>query len=120
MNSILEDQLVKKYPMLCKNYHGDPTVTCFAFGFECGDGWYYIIDKALEKIQKISNDVGLEVTIAQVKQKFNMLRIYVDFEVGARGEKIQQAIHQIHSIINQAEEEAAHTCERTGLKKTDQ
>ena len=41
----LENKLVEKYPAMFVNYHGDERDTCMAFGFECGDGWYDILDK---------------------------------------------------------------------------
>lgn len=117
MNSVLEETLVKKYPELCIDYQGDMSRTCFAFGFEHGDGWYRLVDEALGKIQSISSKVGLGVKIAQIKSKFGQLRLYVDFDQGASGAIIQQAISQINDVIDCAERESCFVCERSGDKK---
>ena len=44
MKPELEKILVEKYPTLLKEYGGDPMQTCMAWGIECGDGWFKIID----------------------------------------------------------------------------
>lgn len=114
MDTKLEQQLVTKYPILCKDYLGDISKTCFGWGFECGDGWYRLIDDALGQIQQVMEQTGLGVTVAQIKSKFGGLRLYVDFEPGPSGVKIQQAISQVNAIINKAEKESIVTCERSG------
>jgi len=49
-----------------------------AFGYECGEGWYKLIeccfDRIEEYIKEHEQEVGLE--ILQVKEKFGGLRIY--------------------------------------------
>lgn len=44
-------------------------------GFGVGDGWFPHVAKALREINK----VGIPWELAQVKQKFCQLRIYIDF-----------------------------------------
>lgn len=44
MRKELDEALVAKYPHIFKNRFGDPRETLMCFGFECGDGWYNIID----------------------------------------------------------------------------
>ena len=44
MTDELEITLATKYPNLFKNYKGDPKRTCMAWGIECCDGWYKILD----------------------------------------------------------------------------
>ena len=44
MRKELDEALVAKYPQIFKNRFGDPRETLMCFGFECGDGWYNIID----------------------------------------------------------------------------
>jgi hypothetical protein len=49
-------------------------------GFSVGDGWLEPVKDALRKITKIAQEAGLEWQLAQVKQKFCQLRIYIDVE----------------------------------------
>lgn len=44
MNPKKQNRLVRKYPSLYRDVGGDPRTTCMTWGFECGDGWYDIID----------------------------------------------------------------------------
>lgn len=44
MREELDKALCEKYPELFKNRHADPTLTPMAWGFDCGDGWYNLID----------------------------------------------------------------------------
>ena len=43
MKAELALQLTKSYPNLYRNYGKDAMVTCMAWGFECGDGWFELI-----------------------------------------------------------------------------
>ena len=44
MRRELDEALCAKYPQIFKDRNGDPRQTLMCFGFECGDGWYGIID----------------------------------------------------------------------------
>ena len=44
MREELDAKLVEKYPQIFKNRFGDMRETAMCWGFECGDGWYNIID----------------------------------------------------------------------------
>ena len=44
MRRELDEALCAKYPQIFKDRRGDPRNTLMCFGFECGDGWYNIID----------------------------------------------------------------------------
>jgi hypothetical protein len=44
MREELDAKLVAKYPQIFKNRFGDMRETAMCWGFECGDGWYNIID----------------------------------------------------------------------------
>ena len=46
-----DDYLVEKYPKLFKNRYADMTETCMCWGFECGDGWFNIINNLCSLIQ---------------------------------------------------------------------
>jgi len=51
MNRHLEEYLVKKYPKIFADYGGDPRKTCMAWGMDCGDGWFFILDALCTRIQ---------------------------------------------------------------------
>lgn len=44
-------ELCKKYPKIFKDRYADVHTTAMCWGFECGDGWYNIIDKLCANIQ---------------------------------------------------------------------
>ena len=44
MRKELDEKLCEKYPLIFKNRHADMTETAMCWGFECGDGWYNLID----------------------------------------------------------------------------
>lgn len=46
-----DEELCKKYPKIFKDRHADMHTTAMCWGFECGDGWYNIIDKLCSNIQ---------------------------------------------------------------------
>lgn len=43
--------LCEKYPLIFANRHGDVRTTAMCWGFECGDGWYNIINNLCSNIQ---------------------------------------------------------------------
>jgi hypothetical protein len=44
MRRELDEKLCEKYPLIFKNRNAPMTETAMCWGFECGDGWYNIID----------------------------------------------------------------------------
>ncbi len=46
-----DEELCKKYPKIFKDRYADMRTTAMCWGFECGDGWYNIIDKLCSNIQ---------------------------------------------------------------------
>ena len=46
MKDELDQKLVNKYPEIFRNRYGDMRETAMCWGFECGDGWYDLIDNA--------------------------------------------------------------------------
>lgn len=73
MNSQLDKALCIRYPSLL--LRGEISNND-SFFFECGDGWFDIINATLDVIDKkpTRSDPGISVT--QVKEKFGLLRIY--------------------------------------------
>lgn len=109
----LELQLVNKFPELCKQYGGDMKETCFAFGFECYDGWFNLIEETLSEIDKISKENSIDVSIAQIKQKFGKLVIYLDFEPSEKPNK--DGIQEIYKVIDSAYTKSEKISEISGL-----
>lgn len=71
-------QLFKKYKKLFpKKDRKNAMQSLMCFGFECGNGWYNIIDKLCSCIQNYITGNELEqVIVTQVKEKFGGLRFY--------------------------------------------
>ena len=44
MRKELDETLCAKYPLIFRDRHENMQVTAMCWGFECGDGWYNIID----------------------------------------------------------------------------
>lgn len=58
MKRELDEQLCKKYPKIFANRHKDMKETAMCWGFECGDGWYQILDALCANIQNhIDNSI---------------------------------------------------------------
>jgi hypothetical protein len=115
MKEELELKLVAKYPDICSNYGGDQMVTCFHWGFECGDGWYELIDSCLEQIDYIAKKNNISVKIDQIKSKLGRLVIYLDFEKGPTGKHVSAAIDAIHNIVDQVWKNSQNISEISGL-----
>lgn len=85
MNLELDKKLCASYPKIFSDTREDPPGSeekCF--GFECGDGWYNLIDSLCKSIQfhidhnsKKGNEIP-QVVAVQIKEKFGTLRFYVD------------------------------------------
>lgn len=114
MKNELEMQLVAKYPDILKSYGGPPDETCMAWGIECGDGWYRLLDQCMAELQYLCDkfstaDRKVEVHAQQIKEKYGTLRFYVSVE---NANEIESLI--IYRTIDAAESESANTCEVTG------
>jgi len=71
MNQELTEKLYKNYEKL----FGEG----LDFGFECGDGWYPIINKMCRMIQyNVDSTKSEQVVACQVKEKFGGLRFYIN------------------------------------------
>lgn len=134
MTPSLEAKLVAKYPEIFKDYKGDPSKTCMAYGIAVGDGWFDLIDTmceeltrslksaefhlkrlklyhptSLEKIalqeKKVEKERSLVPVAAQVKEKFGGLRFYVE-----------EGTQEHYAIIDFAENISYKLCEECGNK----
>ncbi len=119
MKSELELELVRKYPKILKDYKGDTMQTCMAWGMECDDGWYDLLDKCMEKLQYFcdlcfyKSRVEVQVVATQIKEKYGTLSFYTSVY---SDNNIERNI--IDDIITEAEIRSAHTCEVTGKDGT--
>ena len=81
MRKELDEKLCSNYPKIFANRNGDMKSTAMCWGFECGDGWYNIIDALCSSMQHYydNNGTGLHQPVAsQVKEKYGTLRFYYD------------------------------------------
>ena len=51
MKQELDKLLCKKYPKMMVNRNKNMQETCMCWGFECGDGWFNILDQLMGNIQ---------------------------------------------------------------------
>lgn len=67
-----DDYLCNKYPKIFQNRHADMRTTCMCWGFECGDGWFNLIDGLCSTIQGHidwrTRDVERDVSFNQALQ----------------------------------------------------
>jgi hypothetical protein len=106
MSPELDKQLCDKYPKIFANRYKSAQESCLAFGIECGDGWYNILDNLCASANhmwstsvEIDADDAVKLDIkenpyggyfapvpapqmvaSQVKEKFGTLRFYYDLE----------------------------------------
>ena len=127
MREELDAKLCKKYPEIFRDRHGDMKETLMCWGFECGDGWYQILDSLCGQIQhhinwshknhawdkewnhehpeekrKVRKPVP-QVVAVQVKEKFGGLRFYY-----------QGGDDYVRGLVAMAESWAAVSCEQCG------
>ena len=90
MKPELQKQLVEKYPKIFGEVGSTPQQSCMAFGIECGDGWYWLIDQLCKELQfNIDKNGQAQIVAAQVKEKFGGLRFYI----GSGSDEQFAAIH---------------------------
>jgi len=108
MKPELDKQLCEKYPKIFAQRNLPMSETCMCWGFDCGDGWYWLVDNLCGAIQsyvdsrndgvrirnkarkegRLSDGFGYEggkeeekewqVEATQVKEKFGGLRFYIN------------------------------------------
>jgi hypothetical protein len=116
MNQELDQLLCEKYPKMMVNRDKSMMETCMCWGFECGDGWFTILDQLMGNIQHHIdwNNKNFEkgykqykqvpqVTLDQVKEKFGTLRFYY-----------QGGDDEISGMVRMAESMSSVTCEQCG------
>ena len=82
MKQALDKLLCEKYPKIMVNRNKDMKETTMCWGFECGDGWFNILDQLMGNIQhhidwrNKKEEFIAQVTLDQVKEKFGTLSFY--------------------------------------------
>jgi hypothetical protein len=77
--------------------------------FQCDEGWWGIINEAIEKISEVVG--GNYFEFEQIKEKLGGLRIYYRFDPNVIKVDIAASIRD---IVKKAEAKASVTCEITG------
>ena len=128
MRQELDALLCERYPKMMVNRNKPMTETCMCWGFECGNGWFNILDQLMGNIQNHidwkekqrdwvikSNSTAApedvrpvpdaipQVTLDQVKEKFGTLRFYY-----TGGDDV------IDGMVRMAESMSGCTCELCG------
>ena len=128
MKQELDAQLCERYPKMMVNRNKSMMETTMYWGFECGDGWFNIIDQLMGNIQhhidwkerqrevairfnskaasgemrEVPEEIS-QVTVDQVKEKFGTLRFYY-----TGGDDY------IDGLVSMAESMSGVTCETCG------
>jgi len=109
MHEELDKKLVKDFPLLFTDRHGDMKETCMCWGFDCGNGWYKLIREASEKLEPLIAQYKKEhpgdyhPRAVQVKEKFGTLRFYMSSETDEMG-----------MILTEVEDKSDTICEECG------
>lgn len=75
MREDLDNALCANWPTIFADRHGDPSATGMCWGFQCGDGWFWLIDLACAALMREAELYGAPMPVAtQVKEKFGSLR----------------------------------------------
>jgi hypothetical protein len=72
MDKRIELYWVEKYPDLFSEYHVGVHKSPMARGFECGNGWFDLMDQLWRDLSKFKG-----LVIGQVKEKFACLNVYI-------------------------------------------
>lgn len=121
MNQELTNKLFTRYPFLYADKNKPITESLVCFGFECGDGWFDLIDdlsRALEKeieqwIKKNGQltDEGYMSSdfprAFQMKEKFGRYRMYMT-----------HGTDKMYKLLDEAEDKSATICMKCGQPGT--
>lgn len=82
MNKKLQNKLYRKYPKIFRQKDLPMKETAMCWGFQCGNGWYWLIDNLCDSIQSYI-DLNPHLKLKQVeantvKEKYGGLRFYID------------------------------------------
>ena len=103
MKKELEEQLYKKYPKLFAEVGLSPMQSCMAFGLECSEGWYNIIERMCSLIQHHIKETRKQSAVIRrynrvLKQAINgndkNLRFYYANRLGWSDEQVEEFVQR--------------------------
>ncbi len=111
MNKRFEKALQEEFPNLYKDLYGPMNETPMHWGITCGDGWFVLIWKLSEKLEPMivkwieeHPDDPSTPRAAQIKEKFGLLRYYMD-----------DGTDEMYNIIHEYENASGEVCEDCGM-----
>ena len=142
MRKELDEALCAKYPLIFKDRHADMRTTAMCWGFDCGDGWYNIIDvlcgkltwqyrQAEDTYNSIKDKVGKprfegypgsvtqeQIDAAKVAMEENQKTVPIATQIkekfGGLRFYVQSATDEQYNYISFAESLSYRTCEECG------
>jgi len=120
MNLEYENKLAGEFPFmhrnseaLKQNYISD---LYGAFGFECGDGWYELLQEMCVEIAKAYTNQSVEIDFKplQIKEKYGTLRVYF-----ATSEEMYKPIQKIIDKYKKKSETICEECGQLGMMRND-
>ena len=79
MSPELDALLRERHPLIFVGTPENGSLTPFGqHGFQCGDGWFDLIDGLCENLQNATKQGGRQVVASQVKEKYGALRFYTN------------------------------------------
>lgn len=110
MTKELDEKLCRDFPKIFKDRRADMRNTAMCWGFDVGDGWYWLIYHLCSLIQSRIDANPThnfpQPVATQVKEKFGGLRFYVT-----------GADEATYGMIDLAEHLSYHICEGCGSTK---
>jgi hypothetical protein len=104
MNKEKTEYLFNKYPEIFAGKDEPITQNLMYFGFECGDGWFWLIDNLCELLSHdVKHNDEPQIKAVQVKEKYGTLRFYT-----------QGASTRQYAMIDIIEHLSGSTCELCG------
>lgn len=140
MKKELDESLCKEFPSICRGRFSSPVETPFAFGFECGEGWFELIrtlflfiDNAVKNAQSsiiydyksvhkidymtdLSEEQLKELKIDQISVVVEQVKEkYGSLRVYVQMNRLSERFEsEIDGAISFAEDWSVHVCETCG------
>ena len=110
MRKELDEALCRDFPLLYKQREAPIHQSCFAWGFQCGDGWEPLIRWLSERLEPL---IALQpederASASQVKEKYGTLTFDMDGVV----------TEEMGDLLNTVVWESEYTCEVCGFAGT--
>jgi hypothetical protein len=124
MNKENTNYLLKRYRSIFRNHKKSITESCMAWLFECGDGWFLLLDtlcdaiKQKEDYYKKYKKCKINLIADQIKEKFASLRFYyhIEFDKSIDEKTVSMFSYHVDGLIEMAERMSSCICEICGNK----